>query len=155
MNIFKKIWGLFKKIPEAYYNWKKRNEQLQNFLNQCGNNKQQLETIGRNIDKVGSSVNHLAEHVNKIDKQIDNINNIMSTVSRGTKMELFDTLHTWREILVIQKKWASVAEKREVEEIYHIYHDELKGNGQGERYYIEIMALPESEDELKQKQGGN
>lgn len=148
MNIFKKFWELLKKIPESYYNWKKRNEQLQAFLNQCGNSKQQLEIIGRNIDKVGSSVNHLAEHMNKIDRQINSINATMATVSRGTKMELFNTLHTWREILVVQKKWASQAEKREVEEIFHIYHDELKGNGQGERYYNEIIALPESEEEL-------
>ena len=148
MNIFKKVIEVFKKIPQAYYNWKKRNEQLQAFLNQCGNSKQQLENIGRSINKMNSSINHLSERINAINKQVDAINISMATVSRGTKMELFDTLHTWRGILVIQKKWASAAEKREVEEIYHIYHDELKGNGQGERYYQEIMALPESEEEL-------
>ena len=64
-------------------------------------------------------------------------------------MELFDTLHSWRINLVIQKKWASPSEKREVEEVYRVYHDELHGNGQGERYYNEIMTLPESEEEYE------
>lgn len=70
-------------------------------------------------------------------------------------MELFDTLHNWRIILVAHRGWATPAEKREVEEIYHIYHNELGGNGQGQRYYEEIMMLPESEEEMRHKKGNN
>jgi len=44
-------------------------------------------------------------------------------------MELFDTLHNWRVILVVEKKWASAAEKKEVENIWRVYHEELGGNG--------------------------
>lgn len=153
-NFLPKLWGAIKGIPTKYYNWKKRNEQLQDFLDKCGNNHKQLESIGRNIDKITSSINHLSERMNGIEADVGSMKETMKTVSEGTKMELFDTLHTWRGILVVQKKWASEAEKREVKEIYHIYHDELKGNGQGKHYYEEIMALPESEEELKQL-GGN
>ena len=67
-------------------------------------------------------------------------------------MELFDTLHNQRMFLVVNKKWASAAEKKEVKDIWQVYHEELGGNGQGEHYYNEIMALPESEEELKQRQ---
>ena len=31
----------------------------------------------------------------------------------------------------------------EIEHIYHIYHDQLGGNGQGEKYYKDIKALEE------------
>ena len=40
-------------------------------------------------------------------------------------------------------------------EIYNIYHDKLNGNCNGERYYKEIIALPESLEELEaRKQQG-
>ena len=43
-------------------------------------------------------------------------------------------------------------EKKEIAEIYTIYHDKLSGNGNGERYYKEIIELPESPEELKARQ---
>ena len=58
-------------------------------------------------------------------------------------MELFDTLYNWKKILVDERKWASAAEKREVNDIYSVYHDGLNGNGQGKVYFEQIMALPE------------
>ena len=64
-------------------------------------------------------------------------------------MELFETLHNWRQLLVVKRGWATAEEKKEVEEIYIIYHDELHGNGNGERYYKEIIALPESQEEME------
>lgn len=73
----------------------------------------------------------------------------LDTVKHGTKMELFETLHNWRQLLVVKRGWATVEEKKEVEEIYTIYHDELNGNGNGERYYKEILALPESKEEME------
>lgn len=90
--------------------------------------------------------------VTSLEQSVEQINGRVETLGRGAKMELFDTLHNWRVILVAEKKWASVAEKKEVENIWEVYHKELGGNGQGERYYNEIMALPESEEELKLKQ---
>jgi len=59
-------------------------------------------------------------------------------------MELFDTLYNWKKILVDERGWASEAEKKEVKEIYEVYHDGLDGNGQGEVYFKQIMALPET-----------
>lgn len=38
----------------------------------------------------------------------------------------------------------SAAEKHEVEEVYHYYHDALGGNGEGTRMFNEIMALKTS-----------
>ena len=68
-------------------------------------------------------------------------------------MELFETLHNWRQLLVVKRGWASPEETKEITEIYTIYHDKLNGNGNGERYYKEIIELSDivkfSEDELE------
>ena len=81
--------------------------------------------------------------VDKLQKHVDRIDDALDTIGKGTKMELFDTLYHWKKILVDDRGWASEAEKHEVKEIYEVYHDELKGNGQGEVYYKEIIKLPE------------
>ena len=75
----------------------------------------------------------------------------LNPVKHGTKMELFETLHNWRQLSVVKRGWATAEEKKEIEEIYTIYHDKLGGNGNGERYYKEILALPESEEEKEAK----
>jgi predicted nucleic acid-binding Zn-ribbon protein len=89
-----KSWNFFKRISDAYYNWKKRNEQLQQFLDNSTEQEKTLTSINRSIDRMNSSINHLNDKMGGIEKNL-------KTVSEGTKMELFDTLHTWRGILVV------------------------------------------------------
>jgi len=67
----------------------------------------------------------------------------LAIIGEGTKMELFDTLYNWKKILVDERGWASSAEKKEVKDIYEVYHEGLKGNGQGKVYFEQIMNLPE------------
>jgi hypothetical protein len=78
--------------------------------------------------EIESKVDNLQSHVTHIDGRL-------SIIGEGTKMELFDTLYHWKKILVDERKWASAAEKREVNDIYNVYHEGLKGNGQGKIYY--------------------
>ena len=73
-------------------------------------------------------------------KSIQELNEIKA-LYLGKKSPLSEIMSKMREL--------SVEEKKEVEEIYTIYHDELHGNGNGERYYKEIMALPESPEEME------
>lgn len=147
-----KVLEFFKKIPGVYYNWKKRNEQLSTFLTESAGNRDRLSHIDETVTNLNSDMKHVKDKVQILENQINQVNGRLENIGRGTMMELFDTLHNWRVNFVLDKKWASPAEKHEVEEIYRIYHDELHGNGQGERYYKEIMALPESEEELKSKE---
>ena len=102
------------------------------------------------IDGINTALGNLATQVDKINTKVDNlqadindINNHLETIGKGTKMELFDTLHNWKKILVDDRGWASEAEKKEVKEIYEIYHDKLEGNGEGKIYFEKIVALPE------------
>lgn len=143
-----KILDFFKKIPAAYYNWKKRNENLEKFLESSQKNEERIGNIDRNVSALSESVNSLKEQIKDTREEIGQINGRLEIIGRGTKMELFDTLHSWRMTLVA-KKWASVQEKKEVETIWKIYHEGLKGNGQGEHYYNEIMDLPETPEEVK------
>ena len=151
--MIKKIVEFFKKFGNAYYKWKKRNEDLSKFLEDAKNDKDKITHIDATVTSLDQDVQHIKDHMHGLDEQITYINGRLEIIGEGTKMELFDTLHNWRTELT-KRGWASYTEKQEVENIYKIYRFELKGNGQGQRYYDEIMALPESEEEMKRK-GGN
>ena len=40
--------------------------------------------------------------------------------------------------------YCSVEDKNDIERIYILYHEDLKGNGRGTRYYEAIMSLPDN-----------
>lgn len=141
----KKITDFFKGIPSAYYDWRKRNEKIDKLLDNHTNVLDKLEEL----QKVFSE---RTEELRTLQKDVRIMISNLDTVKHGTKMELFETLHNWHELLVVKRGWATSLEKKEVEEIYTIYHDELNGNGNGERYYKEIIALPESKEEMEVKQ---
>lgn len=141
----KKIINFFKGIPGAYYDWRKRNEKIDKLLDNHTNVLDRLEEL----QKVFSE---RTEELRTLQKDVRIMISNLDTVKHGTKMELFETLHHWHELLVVKRGWATSLEKKEVEEIYTIYHDELNGNGNGERYYKEIIALPESKEEMEVKQ---
>jgi hypothetical protein len=143
-----KVANFFKAIPSAYYDWRKRNEKIDALIN---NHNSTLTLLTSLQDSFNTRTNELRD----LQNDVRTIIGLLDTVKNGTKMELFETLHNWRELLVVRRGWASPEEKKEVMEIYTIYHDKLNGNGNGERYYKEIIALPESLEELEaRKQQG-
>ena len=142
-----KVLDVLKKIPNAYYNWKKRNENLASFLEKASNNQKQFDRIEATVNKLQSDVNELKTQVKDLHDDTNTISDRLDIIQEGTKMELFETLHNWRSILVL-RGWASQTEKHDVEAIWKIYNGELKGNGQGSHYYNEIINLPESEEEM-------
>lgn len=140
-----KVTDFFKAIPSAYYDWRKRNEKIDALLDNYNFTLDLLTKLQSNFDVRTHELRALQSDVRTIISLLD-------TVTNGTKMELFETLHNWRELLVVKRGWASPEEKKEITEIYTIYHDKLNGNGNGERYYKEIIELPESTEELKARQ---
>ena len=140
-----KVADFFKAIPSAYYDWRKRNEKIDALLDNYNSTLDLLTKLQSNFDVRTHELRALQSDVRTIISLLD-------TVTNGTKMELFETLHNWRELLVVKRGWASPEEKKEITEIYTIYHDKLNGNGNGERYYKEIIELPESPEELKARQ---
>jgi len=137
-----KIAEIFKGIPGAYYDWRKRNEKIDMLLDNYTNTLAKLEELQK-------SFNARTDELRTLQQDVKTMINHLDTVKHGTKMELFETLHNWRQLLVVKRGWATAEEKKEVVEIYTIYHDELNGNGNGERYYKEILELPESKEEME------
>jgi len=152
--MWNKIVGFFKKIGSLYYNWRKRNEELSEFLRNAKTSGDKLDSIGNSVGIINDDIQTLKGQVNELGEQVSHINGRLEIIGEGTKMELFDTLHNWRNELVVKRGWASKAEKKEVENIFNIYNKGLKGNGQGEVYYKQIMDLPEDEEEMRRKNGG-
>ena len=139
-----KVANILKSIPGAYYDWRKRNEKIDKLLDNYSNTLIKLEKLQEVFSTRTEELRALQNDVRILISNLD-------TVKHGTKMELFETLHNWHQLLVIKRGWATALEKKEVEEIFTIYHDELNGNGNGERYYKEILALPESKEEKEAK----
>ena len=139
-----KFTEFFKGVPGLYYNWRKRNERIETLLDNYTNTLTEIKTLQETFNQRTEELHNLQKDVRMIISHLD-------TVKHGTKMELFETLHNWRQLLVVKRGWATAEEKKEVEEIFNIYHKELNGNGNGERYYKEILALPESKEEMEAK----
>ena len=134
----------FKGVANLYYDWQKRNERIEVLLNNYTNTLLEIKTLQQTF-------NERTEELYNLQKDVKMIISHLDTVKHGTKMELFETLHNWRQLLVVKRGWATAEEKKEVEEIFNIYHKELNGNGNGVRYYKEILALPESKEEMEAK----
>ena len=120
-----------------------RNEKMDEFLEDSKQNHAKIDEAIRSISNLQTNVNTLNAKVDEVYSDVKHINGRLEIIGKGTKMELFDTLHNWKKILVDDRGWASEAEKKEVKEIYEVYHNGLDGNGQGEVYFKQIMALPE------------
>lgn len=105
-----------------------------------------LETATGNIKEKVHDLSDTVEHMNAkvcgLEKEINHINGRLEIIGSGTQMELFDTLYHWRKILT-ERGYVTPAEKTEIDHIYHVYHDGLGGNGQGEKYYNDINNLEE------------
>ena len=139
-----KFSNILKSIPNFYYNWRRRNEKIDTLLENYSNTLLKIEDLQ-------NCFSERTEELRSLQKDVRVVINHLDIVKHGTKMELFETLHNWHELLVVKRGWASYSEKKEVEEIYTIYHTELNGNGNGERYYKEIISLPESKEEKEAK----
>ena len=134
-------------LPDIYYNFRKINEDLEKMLKHDEETSESLRQIDTRLTGIEKDLEQSHNKLDALDTQVNDISKHLNLIGKGTKMELFETLYNWKKILVDDRKWASELEKKEVKEIYEVYHDGLHGNGQGEIYYNEIIALPEKPPE--------
>ena len=139
-----KFWDFINHLGAAHKKRLERNIKMDEFLNDSKRVREKIQEFGSDMKYLKNTVDSIDNKVNSLEGEINHINGRLEIIGSGTKMELFDTLHHWKQLLT-QRGWATAAEKHEVEEIYKIYHDGLGGNGQGEHYYRQIMDLPEKE----------
>ena len=139
-----KVANFFKDFFNFFYRVRLRSEKIDRLLDNHEESLSAIKDIKQNIEMLQGRIDGIQTQINDIIPHLD-------AIKHGTKMELFETLHNWFVLLVVKRGWASPEEKKEVEEIYVIYHNQLSGNGNGERYYNEIIALPESQEEMEAK----
>ena len=139
-----KLGDFFKHFKAKYDEEQKRLMRMDKFLDRAEQNNETLQGVVASVEKIGGQVTELQSTVNNLQSHVNHIDGRLAIIGEGTKMELFDTLYHWKQILVDRRGWASKAEKHEVKEIYEVYHEGLKGNGQGKIYFEQIMALPEN-----------
>ena len=138
-----KFGEFLKYFKNKYDEEQKRLMRMDKFLDKAEENNEKLQAATTAITNISGKIQDIEDKVDKLQTHVDKMDEALDTIGRGTKMELFDTLYHWKKILVDDRGWASEAEKHEVKEIYEVYHDGLKGNGQGEVYYKEMIKLPE------------
>jgi hypothetical protein len=138
-----KLGDFFKHFKDRYDEEQKRLMRMDRFLDRAEENNDKLHQVVTTVDNISGQVEELKSKVDDLQGHITHMDGRLAIIGEGTKMELFDTLYNWKKILVDERKWASAAEKREVNDIYSVYHDGLNGNGQGKVYFEQIMALPE------------
>ena len=140
-----KVADFLKDFFNFFYRFSLRSEKIDRLIDNHEESVSAIKDIKQNIETLQNRIDGIQTQINDIIPHLD-------AIKHGTKMELFETLHNWFVLLVVKRGWASPEEKKEVEEIYVIYHNQLSGNGNGERYYKEIIALPESKEEMEAKQ---
>ena len=142
-----KLGDFFKHFKDKYDEEQKRLMRMDKFLDRAEENNDKLRQVVMAVDNIGGQVEELKSKVDDLQGHITHMDGRLAIIGEGTKMELFDTLYNWKKILVDERQWASAAEKREVNDIYSVYHDGLNGNGQGKVYFEQIMSLPENPPE--------
>ena len=121
-----------------------RNEKTDEFLATAKENFDKIGSISTTVENLNTKVATLGTEVTGLKEQMADMNGRLEVIGRGTKIELLETLHKWRSILV-NRGWKTKEEMGEVKDLYELYNQKLKGNGQGTAYYHEIENLPEKE----------
>lgn len=144
-----KLGDFFKHFKNKYDEEQRRLMRMDRFLDKAEENNDKLKDVVSAVDNLSSKVSEITTKVDNLQNHVAHIDGKLAIIGEGTKMELFDTLYHWKKILVDERQWASAAEKKEVKDIYEVYHEGLKGNGQGKVYFEQIMNLPEIPPEDK------
>ncbi len=138
-----KLGDFLKHFKNKYDEEQRRLMRMDRFLDRAEKNNDTLQGVVNSVEKMSGQVTELQTKVDNLQSHMTHLDGKLAIIGEGTKMELFDTLYNWKKILVDDRKWASAAEKKEVNDIYEVYHEGLHGNGQGKVYYEQIMNLPE------------
>ena len=139
-----KLTDFFLGFKKRYDEQVLRNQRMDEWLKGANESCLKIDGLTHSVADLTKTVGSISEKVDSLQTDVKHINGRLEIIGKGTKMELFDTLYSWKKILVDDRGWASEAEKKEVKEIYEVYHDGLEGNGQGKVYFEQIMNLPEN-----------
>ena len=144
-----KVSNFFLHFKKKYDEEQRRLARMDRFLDGAEKTEDAVKDMTRTVSQLSSQISDIGTKVDKLQEHVNHIDGQLEIIGKGTKIELFNTLYNWKKRLVDARGWASEPEKKEVKEIFEVYHDGLKGNGQGEVYYKQVMELPESDPKTK------
>lgn len=140
-----KVSDFFLHFKKKYDDEQRRLARMDRFLDRAEQTEDAVKTMTLKVSQLSDQITDIGSKVDKLQARVNQIDERLEIIGKGTKIELFNTLYNWKKRLVDARGWASEPEKKEVKEIYEVYHDGLKGNGQGEVYYKQVMELPEND----------
>ena len=108
-----------------------------------------LETISKELANLQKTQDELRRGQEQYLVKIDGLTTQVEVLKEGLQVELFESLQNLHERLLI-KRWATSEEKQDAKRYYDRIHN-LGKDGWSQRYYDEIMKLPESREELYAK----
>lgn len=132
------ITDALRRLVNTYYNWRRRKERLDTFLAENLNLGQHIKTIDANIASLNERMTAIEDKVDVLDARI-------GSVQTGVRLELFESLRDLWKLCVYTQGYATFEQKEQAENIYHVYHIQLGGNGMGTHLHDEIMNLPVKE----------
>ena len=144
-----KVSNFFLHFKKKYDEEQRRLARMDRFLDGAEKTEDAVKDMTRTVSQLSSQISDIGTKVDKLQEHVNHIDGQLEIIGKGTKIELFNTLYNWKKRLVDARGWASEPEKKEVKEIFEVYHDGLKGNGQGEVYYKQVMELPEDDPKAK------
>lgn len=102
------------------------------------------------LERIDAHLKALQDGQNIQMGKMDAVTKEIGVMKEGLQVELFESLQQLHDRLQT-KRWASLEEKQDAKRYYDQIHN-LGKDGWSERYYKEILELPESREELYSRQ---
>ena len=125
------------KLAEFFLGFKKRydaqvirNEKMDEFLSSAKENFDKIGEMNTTVTSLDTKVTNLETQVNTLQGQMTDMSDRLEIIGKGTKIELLETLHRWKKLLV-DRGWKTKEEMKEIKDLYELYNKKLDGNGQG------------------------
>jgi predicted RNase H-like nuclease (RuvC/YqgF family) len=123
------------KLAEFFLGFKKRydaqvirNEKMDEFLSSAKENFDKIGEMNTTVTSLDTKVTNLETQVNTLQGQMTDMSNRLEIIGKGTKIELLETLHRWKKLLV-DRGWKTKEEMTEIKDLYELYNKKLDGNG--------------------------
>lgn len=88
-----------------------------------------------------------AKRDNELNERVKKMSEVIQHITAGGKVLLRDRIIQSCRVFIERGEISRVA-RNNISEMYHWYHDELKGNGLGELYYQKMMELPIIDEDM-------
>ena len=124
---------------------------VRGYVSQYNKNNREREELLRQLveqnQKIAQWHTENIERDEKLRRDLEHLAATVKHITNGGKVLLRDRIIQSCRVF-IEKGQINTVAKSNIVEMYHWYHDELKGNGMGELFFNKMMELPVIDDDL-------